>query len=163
MASIRDRLIDALFAALNSSTPAGAGTVPKPASLLVVEERLHPNEQSQLPVIGLYFEDEEPQPLEKQRYKAPTITNELGVELQYRALASVPGQAVQKPRKVIDPLYLWAMQQMGADESFGGLAMGIIPGPTKWLSKESNAIVAAAAQRFTIHYRTSRLNPSATS
>ncbi len=135
MASIRDRLIDALFAAMNGSA---LGAVPKPTGLLVTEERLHPNEQSQLPVIGLYFEDEEPEPLEKQRFKAPITQKALGVTLEYRALASMPAQAVQKPRKVIDPLYLW-------------------------LSKESDAIVAAAAQRITIHYRTARLNPSTTS
>lgn len=160
MASIRDRLIDALFAALNG---AALGPLTKPANLLVVEERLHPNEQSQLPVIGMYFEDEEPEPLAKQEFAAPLTKKKLGMALEFRALASVPGQAVQKPRKVIDPLYLWAMQQLGADEKFGGLAMGITEGPTKWLSKESNAIVAAAAQQFTIHYRTSRLNPSTTS
>jgi hypothetical protein len=160
MASIRDRLIDAIFAALNGSA---LGSVLKPANLLVVEERLHPNEQGQLPVIAIYFEDEEPEPLDKQKFAAPITQKKLGVVLEYRALASVPAQAVQKPRKVIDPLYLWAMQQLGTDEKFGGLAMGITEGPTKWISKESNAIVAAAAQSFTIHYRTSRLNPSTTS
>jgi hypothetical protein len=158
MASIRDRLIDALFAALNSNTPAGAGTVPKPAGLTVDEDRTHPVEEAQLPRIGIFFEDEEPITLEKQVFGAPTAQKLLGVTLEYRALAGS-----QPPRKAIDPLYLWAMQQMGADEKFTGLAMGIVEGPTKWLSKESDAIVAAAAQRFTIHYRTSRLNPSATS
>jgi hypothetical protein len=160
MASRRDQLIDALVAAVNS-TP--AGSVPRPAGLTVLEDRTHPSEEGQLPVIGIYFEDEEPVPLEKQVFRAPLTHKLLGVTLEYRALASVPGQPAQAPRKAIDPLYLWALQQLGADESFGGLAMGITEGPTKWLSKESDAIVAAAAQRFTIHYRTSRLNPSTTS
>jgi hypothetical protein len=163
MASIRDRLIDALFAALNSNTPAGLGTVPRPTGMTITEDRTHPIEEGQLPQIGIFFEDEEPITLEKQVFGAPMAQKLLGVTLEYRALASVPGQAVQKPRKTIDPLYLWALQQMGADERFTGLAMGIVEGPTKWLSKESDAIVAAAAQRFTIHYRTSRLNPSTTS
>lgn len=160
MASIRDRLIDALVAALKASP---AGSVSTPSGLTVIEDRTHPSEEGQLPVIALYFEDEEPIPLEKQNFRAPVTQKRLGVTLEFRGLASVPGQTPQAPRKVIDPLYLWAMQQWGADESFGGLAMGITEGPTKWLSKEADAIVAAAAEKFTIHYRTSRLNPSTTS
>jgi hypothetical protein len=155
MASIRDRLIDALFAALNGSA---LGAVPKPTGLTVSEDRTHPVEETQLPRIGLFFEDEDPEPLAKQKFQAPIVEKLLGFTLEYRAPAGT-----QPPRKAIDPLYLWAMQQMGADERFTGLAMGIIEGSTKWLSKESDAIVAAAAQRFTIHYRTSRLNPSTTS
>ena len=160
MASRRDQLVDALVAALNA---APAGSVPKPANLVITEDRTHANAEAQLPVIAVYFDDDAPITLDRQVFRAPIAQKILGVTFEYRALASVPGQAAVTPRKVIDPLYLWAMQQIAADETFGGLAMGLVEGPTKWLSKESDAIVAAAAQRITIHYRTARLNPSTTS
>lgn len=132
--------------------------MPKPTGLAVDEDRTHPVEEGQLPRIGLYFEDEEPEPLDKQKFKAPFVQKLLGVTLEYRAPAGT-----DPPRKAIDPLYLWTMQQWGADESFGALAMGIVEGQTKWISKENDSVVAAAAQKFVIHYRTSRLNPSTTS
>jgi hypothetical protein len=152
MSSIRDRLIDAVIAALSASGG--------PAGLTVIEDRTHPSEESQMPVIGVYFEDDEPIPLDKQHFRAPIVQKLVTVILEYRAIASA---TPVKPRKSIDPLYLWAMQQLGADETFRGLAMGIVEGPTKWISKEADSVVAAAAQKFTIHYRTSRLNPSTTS
>ena len=152
MASIRDRILEALLAALSASGG--------PAGLLVTEERTHPVQTEQLPLIGLYFDDEEPLPLDKQVFRAPVTQKLLRVTVEYRAAVGSP---ITAPRKAIDPLYLWTMQQLGADETFGGLAMGLTEGPTKWLSQEADAIVAAAAQTFIVHYRTARLNPSTTS
>lgn len=153
--SLRDQLLDAISSALSG---AALGGFSEPTGLTVIEDRTHPIEEDQLPQICFYPEDEAPEPLDKLKFKAPFVRKELVITLEYRAQVGS-----QVPRKAIDPLYLWTMQQLGADETFGTLAMGIVEGPTKWLSKESDALVAAAAQRFTIYYRTSRLNPSTTS
>ena len=75
-------------------------------------------------------------------------------ELRALATTSVP------PDAAIDPLYVWAVQQLMGNERFGGLAMGVTEGPMKWKSREADAIYAAADLRFVVHYRTNRLDPT---
>jgi hypothetical protein len=159
MASIRDRILDALCTALVAAPPSGG--VAMPAGLTLTQERSHPSDESQLPVLALYFEDEEPELLADVRFRAPLARKLLTVTVEYRALASSAGATPLAPRKAIDPLYVWVMQQIALDETLGGLAIEINEGPTKWISREGDDIVAAAAQKFTIFYRTARLNPSA--
>ncbi len=148
MASIREQIADAVIAALVD--PAG------PAGLNVHRERTRPIEQDKLPAILVYFEDEEPTPLEKQKFQAPLTQRHLGLVLEMRAVPS----AGQAPDEAIDPLYCWSVQQVMKDEKFGGLAMGVTEGPTKWMAKEADVIYAGAALHLTIHYRTSRLDPT---
>ena len=159
MASIRDRILDALCTALVAAAPAGG--VAMPAGLTLTQERTHPSDESQLPLIGLYFDDEEPELLADVRFRAPLARKLLTVTVEYRALASSPGVTAVVPRKAIDPLYVWVMQQIALDETLGGLAIEVNEGATKWISKEGDDIVAAAAQKLTIFYRTARLNPTA--
>ena len=118
-------------------------------------ERTRPIEQDKLPAILVYFEDDEPTPLEKQKFQAPLTQRHLNVVLEMRAVAS--GQA---PDEAVDPLYLWAVQQIMSNEKFSGLAMGVTEGPMKWTAKEADVIFAGAALHLVIHYRTSRLDPT---
>jgi hypothetical protein len=153
MSSIREQLAAQVVAALSAEP---AGDVEQPANLTVHRERTRPITQDNLPAILAYFEDEEPTPLAKQRFQAPIVERHLNLVLELR----VTPTADQSPDEAVDPLYLWAMQQVMVDEKFGGLAMGVTEGPMKWMATESDAIIAGAALHLIIHYRTSRLDPS---
>lgn len=156
MPSIREQIATALVAALDGEP---AGEVLKPIGLNVHRERTRPIAKETLPAILVYFEDEEPSPIAKLRFQAPSVERHLALVLEMRTVPI----GDQKPDEAIDPLYLWAMQQIGADERFGGLAMGVTEGPMKWTATEADVIVAGAALHLTVHYRTSRLNPSSAS
>jgi hypothetical protein len=156
MSSIREQIAAALVTALSGDEGA-AGNVPEPTSLNVHRERTRPVEADKLPAILVYFEDDEPTTLAKQRFQAPLTERHLNVVLEMRAVPD----AGKAPDEAIDPLYLWAMQQVMSDERFSGLAMGVTEGPMKWTAKEADVVVAGAALHLVIHYRTSRLDPSA--
>jgi hypothetical protein len=148
MSSIREQIAVAVIAVLQKS---GA-----PAGLTVHRERTRPITLDKLPAILAYFEDEEPTPLAKQRFQAPIVERHLNLVLELRTTPS----ADQSPDEAVDPLYLWAVQQIMANERFDGLAMGVTEGPMKWMAVESDVIFAGAALHLIIHYRTSRLDPS---
>jgi hypothetical protein len=151
MSSIREQIAAAIVAAVS-----GPGA---PAGLTVHRERTRPVENEQLPAILIYFEDEQPEPLAGQKFRAPLTERSLGVVAEIRVVPT-GGQA---PDEAADSLYVWLIQAVGADESFGGLAMGVTEGPVKWFSKEADAIYAGAAVHFIVHYRTKRLDPTAKS
>jgi hypothetical protein len=148
MPSIREQIAATVVDALQQP---GA-----PGGLTVHRERTRPIDQDHLPAILVYFEDDEPTPLEKQKFQAPLTQRHLNVVFEMRA---VP-QGGQAPDEAVDPLYLWAMQQIMADEKFTGLAMGVTEGPMKWMAKEADVVFAGATLHMTIHYRTSRLDPT---
>lgn len=153
MSSIRDRILDAVIAAISASGG--------PAGLTVVEDRTHSADLSQLPMIGCYAEDGDPEGV-GQDVRPPLVEKSITLTIEYRAAVPVPatGQQPEAPRKVIDQLYCWVMQRIALDETFGGLAMWVKEGPMKWLSKEGDTIVAAAAQKLTVFYQTKRLDPT---
>jgi hypothetical protein len=151
MSSIREQIAVAVLEVLQES---GA-----PAGLTVHRERTRPITKDKLPAILVYFEDDEPTPLAKQRFQAPLTERHLNLVLELRA---TPDED-QSPDEAVDPLYLWAVQQIMANERFGGLAMGVTEGPMKWMAVESDVIFAGAALHLIIHYRTSRLDPTAAS
>jgi hypothetical protein len=154
MSSIREQIAAAVVVALGG--PA-AGDISQPSGLNVHRERTRPIDADNLPAALVYFEDDEPTPLEKQKFQAPITQRHLNVAIELRVVPD-SGQA---PDEAVDPLYLWTMQQIMADEKFGGLAMGVTEGPMKWMAKEADVIFAGAALHLAIHYRTSRLDPSA--
>jgi hypothetical protein len=156
MSSIRKQLAAAVVTVLEADP---AGEVAQPGNLTVHRERTRPITQDKLPAILAYFEDEEPTPLAKQKFQAPIVERHLNLVLELRTTPIVD----QSPDEAVDPLYLWVMQQVMADERFGGLAMGVTEGPMKWMAVESDVVVAGAALHLIIHYRTSRLDPTAAS
>jgi hypothetical protein len=153
MNSIRERIVDAVIAVL-----AGPGTPQStpPPNLKVHRERSRPIAKDTLPAILVYCEDDEPTPLAKQRFQAPLTERHLNLVLELRTTPD----AGQKPDEAIDPLYVWAVQQMMANERFGGLAMGVTEGPMKWMATEADVVFAGAGLHLIIHYRTSRLDPT---
>jgi hypothetical protein len=148
MPSIREQIAAAVVSILQQP---GA-----PGGLTVHRERTRPVDQDHLPAILVYFEDEEPTPLEKQKFAAPLTQRHLNVVLEMRA---VP-QGGQAPDEAVDPLYLWAVQQIMQNEKFSGLALGVTEGPMKWTAKEADVVFAGAALHLCVHYRTSRLDPT---
>ena len=156
MSSIRDQIADAVVNALEGPAK---GNVPQPPGLTVHGERTRPLAKDKLPATLVYFEDEEPTPFAKQKFQAPLTERHLNLVLELRAIPD----AGQRTDSAVDPLYLWAVQQIMADERFGGLAMGVTEGTTKWMATEADVVFAGAALHMVIHYRTSRLDPSAAS
>jgi hypothetical protein len=150
-ASIREGIFAALIAALS-----GAGG---PAGLTVHRERTRPIELDSLPAIMIYAEDEQPKPLGGQSYRAPLTERQLSIAVECRAL----GTASVSPDAALDPIVVWAMKTILANEAFGGLANGVEEERTVWSSREGDLPVAAAAVHFTIKYRTSRLDPTSAS
>ena len=159
--SIREQIIIAAVAALSVSTVTKRdGTVvSKPDGLTIHRERTRAIENDSLPAIMLYDDDDPPKPLAQQTYRAPLTEHQLSAALELRA----QGSSGVSPDAALDPLYVWAILTMGADETFGGLANGIEEGATTWSSREGDVPIASAKLRITIRYRTSRLDPTSKS
>jgi hypothetical protein len=147
MSSIREQVAAAVVTAVSSGGPTG---------LTVHRERTRPIEKEQCPAILLFFEDEIPETLAGQKFKAPLTERCLNLTAEIRAIPAA-GQAVDE---AVDDLYVWLMQALSADETLGGLAMGITEGAVKWFSKEADVIYAGAAVHLSVHYRTKRLDPT---
>jgi hypothetical protein len=152
--SIRERIAAALVAALGAAqTPDGYAA---PAGLTVHRERTRPIEVDSLPAILVYFEDDPPRAFDKQQFRSPLAERDVAVALECRA----QGSASASPDEALDPVLVWAVKAGFADETFGGLAMGAREGKANWRSRELDVPVAAATLRFSIRYRTSRLDPT---
>jgi hypothetical protein len=147
-ASIREQILTAIVATLGA---AGA-----PAGLTVHRERTRPIESDSLPAVMVYAEDDVPKPFAAQNYRSPLTERQLGVVLECRAQGSLT-TAVDV---ALDPIAIWATQQMFADVSFGGLANEVEEGRSAWQSREGDLPVASCAIHFTVRYRTSRLDPT---
>jgi hypothetical protein len=161
MASIREQIIGAAVAALSvaSITKRDGSVVSKPTGLTIHRERTRPIEIDSLPAIMMYNDDDPPKPLAQQTFRAPLTEHQLLAALELRA----QGSAGVSPDAALDPLYVWAILALGADETFGGLASGIEEGRTAWSSREGDVPVAAAKLSITVRYRTSRLDPTSKS
>jgi hypothetical protein len=151
--TIREQIMVAIETALNAS---GAR---KPAGLTVHRERTRPLETDSLPAIMIYAEDDQPKPLSGQTYRAPLTERQLGVVAECRAA----GALATPPDTALDPVLIWAYQQIFKDETFGGLANSVEENRTVWSSKEGDLPIAAASIHLTVKYRTSRLDPSSKS
>lgn len=149
-ASIREQIAVAVVAALSA-----AG---RPTGLTVHRERTRPIETDALPAILVYFEDDAaPKPFDGQKYRSPLVKRSVQISLQCRAA----GSQGLPPDAALDPITVWATQRMFADETFGTLAIGVEEGRTEWKSREGDIPVAAATIRFSIDYRTARIDPTA--
>lgn len=153
--TIRERIIAAVVAALGASqTPDGFA---RPSGLTVARESTRPIETDSLPSIFVYFEDDAPKPFDAQKFRSPYAERSLSLAMDCRAAASQSVSADQ----ALDPVIAWAFKAGFADETFGGLALGAEEGKTTWKSREADMAIAAATIRFSIRYRTSRLDPTA--
>lgn len=149
--SIREQIAAAVVASLS-----GSGG---PAGLTVHRERTRPIETDSLPAILVYFEDDSaPKPFDGQKYRSPLVKRSVQLALQCRAQGNPPATP---PDLALDPIIVWATQRMFADETFGTLAIAVEEGRAEWKSREGDIPVAAATIRFSIEYRTARIDPTA--
>lgn len=132
------------------------GSVAIPPGLSVHRELTRPLTDDQLPAIAVYTEDDAPVPILGQRYGSPILERQLIVSIEYRALGTLD----ISPDTELDPVIVWGTVQIVANERFNGLASGVTEGKTTWLSKEADQRYSAASQQWTIHYRTSRQDPT---
>jgi len=146
--SIREQIISALAALLEAE---GA-----PEGLTVHRERTRPIEADALPALLVYSEDDEPATTDRQTFRSPLVERSLHVIVEARARVTSPLSLDQ----ALDPLLVWAAQQIMQNETMGGLAIGAIEGKANWISKEADVVLAAAVANYHIRYRTSRLDPT---
>jgi hypothetical protein len=150
VSSIREQIMVALVAALDTGGPSG---------LTVHRERTRAIEVDSLPAIMIYADDDVPKTLGQQVYAAPLTERQFSLALECRA----QGSTSVSPDEALDPVLVFAAQTVLANEQFGGLASGVEEGRTVWSSREGDAPIATAKLNFTIRYRTSRLDPTSKS
>ena len=149
MPSIRLQIFEQIAVLLNATG--------KPTTLKTVShERTHPIETADLDAILIYADDDAPKPLAGQEYKAPLTERQLSIICECRAL----GTESITPEQALDPLLVWTLQQIIGNETFDGLANGVVEQRTVWLSREGEKPIAAAAIHFTVKYRTARADPT---
>jgi hypothetical protein len=140
-----------------SAIVATLGAAGAPAGLTVHRERTRPIEIDSLPAILVYAEDApKPKPWGEQNYRAPLVERQVLLRLECRA----EGTSSTAVDVALDPITVWATQQMLKDVSFGGLANEVVEENTAWQSREGDLPIASCAIHFTVKFRTSRLDPT---
>lgn len=137
MASIRDQILDAVVAALNTATPAG---VPQAA-----RHRLTPYELANLPAIDVA-------PIEEQAEGIGPRLNPSAVKrtLRFKVRCWARGDA---PEVAADAMVSWATKVL-AGNRLGGLAHGIEEVGTSWTDDVSNDVFGVAEVEFIAQYQT---------
>lgn len=149
--SVRQQIVQAAQAALNTAATIPAGLQSKPANFTAMRERMYPIEKSKLPAAILYSEDDVPR----------HIGGESGYSIERSVALAVEARAWGSPSDLaLDPVIVWITQRFFADETFGGLATRVIEGRTVWSIKTGDDPIAAATIHFSIKYRTSRTDPT---
>lgn len=141
MASVDLQLTDLVLAALRAS---GA-----PTGLTVHESQNRPIEQDELPAIVVYPQGEAP--VDQDEMDDGSYC-ELPLVLECRAKGD-PGH------RAVDPIYLWAVRQMMADQEWSGLAAHTDFTGKQWAEEASDAVYGRIALFFTLKFWTSETDP----
>lgn len=139
MATIREQIINAAVAAVNSGAPSG---VPQ-----CVRTVMQPSEQDQLPTITVFPFREEIDNLKTGRW-GPLIVRTLYLRFVIYASGNPADGA-------LDPIVEWVSRQLGGS-NLGGLAQDAVEHELTWQYDEGNFAVAAVAMDFRITYQTLR-------
>jgi hypothetical protein len=126
------------------------GPIPMPAGLTVDRYRLREIRPETLPHISLY-------PITADPRNTGGGTEET-VEIKLPLFAK-PG-ATETVDQALDPLWLWANQQLLTDQSLGGLALRIAPSPRIWSANLAQAPFGDLDCHFLITYRHSAADPT---
>ena len=144
--SITERIIGAICAALQSRGG--------PSGLTVDRERRRAIDAAQLPNISVYPTTEQATRPHGSR-TSPAVQRVLGIDVRLRAAGD---------SSATDPLRLWAVQQIMADPSLGGLALDVEEGSTEWETEEgTEGKIEAAICTFQVTYVTARASLAASS
>lgn len=100
---------------------------------------------------GNFFPVEEPSKLDGKE-------NESNLTLAVAAIVLISQDPVDE---ALDPILIWAEQQIMADDKLGGLCVSIQKTGTKWVMAEKGAEQCAGVMRFDINYRTALTDTTA--
>lgn len=139
MASVRERIVDAVVAALNAPG--------KPAGLTVHRSRTRPIDKDRLPAMVVYLATED-----VGDHAAIAVMRTLRIRVECRVTGDPPDT-------VLDEHVTWAVKALKADEKLGGLAVRINEVRTVWDAAERDKVYAAAATEFEIEYATAYNDP----
>jgi hypothetical protein len=152
-ASIREQIIEAALAALNTSTPTG---VPQADRL-----RMEPYQLADMPAMVVMPLREEVEPLKDGRWGPlvnRTLTLRIACYAYGDAIGTVGGQTADKK---IDPLLTWADAALDSNQ-FGGLANDSLPALIEWQYAAEDQPFTVALADYRIMYQTKRADATAT-
>lgn len=138
-----------MFNAVNSQTPATTvqNPVARPSNLSVNRERRRPVEVSELPLISIYPVREDVKRATENR-RVQLVERDLEVHV----LCRVGGNS-----SFNDPLRIWAVQQIMADQTLGGVAIEIQEESTDWNpDDDSSTDYDSADLKFRVRFQTNR-------
>jgi len=135
MATKRESIMQALFAALSGTT--GVGT-------RIYRSRVEPVARAESPALVLEAVSNVP----SQNTSLPTLDHVLTVRVVVIVRANVPDQAS-------DPIVESLHGKLVADLSLGGLAIDVQPGPTEFTLEQADTPVGIIYCTYRIQYRTS--------
>lgn len=143
MASLREQILEHVAAALRADGPG------RPAGLTVHRSRHRPIDKDALPAQCVYLvrEDVAPSPDGK-------AARELTFAVESRATGAVPDTA-------LDELLTWAVRQLLADATVGGICWRIEEKSTEWDAVAADKVLAAARTLFQASYHTLETDPEA--
>lgn len=139
MATIREQILAAAVAALNSGAPAG---VPQ-----CVRTQMLNTEQAQLPAMTLFPYREEVQNDKTGRW-GPVVTRTMYMRVVIYGQGQIADQSC-------DAILAWVTQTLSGQQ-FGGLANDTREHESAWQYNETNFAVAAVAVDFLVDYQTLR-------
>lgn len=135
MATKRESIMQALFAALSGTT--GVGT-------RIYRSRVEPVARAESPALVLEAVND----VVEQNTCLPTLDHTLTVRVVVIVRANVPDQAS-------DPIVQSLHGKIVADLSLGGLAIDVQPGPTEFTIEQADTAVGVIYCTYRIQYRTS--------
>lgn len=156
MATIREQIIEAITAAVNTGAPSGFPNC--------VRTLMQPFESAQLPNLTCFPFRESVDSRHSSGRFGPLVTRDLylrflvfgmgQVENTDESLPYIPGD------QSVDAIIARLVQVLLADVTLGGLASSITEHECNWSYDEGNYLVAAAALDFKIEYQTLRVDPT---
>lgn len=143
MSSLREQIIQAALALLNTSPPSG---VPQ-----TTRARVQPYDPSELPAMTIKSLRNEGQN-EKEGRWGYFIQNTFSLRMEFY----VAGDAADE---LIDPMYVWAVQQLGAQQ-FGSLAQDCYEGIMEWEYADQDLPYAKATLDFRVEFNSLKKDPT---
>jgi hypothetical protein len=145
MQSIRDRIVDAAIAAINTGAPAG---MPK-----ADDSRMEPYKPEELPSINVFELLEEDSNEAHDGRWGPLLERVMTLRVEMRT-------AGDPPRKALDAMYCWVAQQLG-NQQFGRLCDQCIESRHEWQNAAADQPYTLLLTDFRISFSTLKGDPTA--
>ena len=151
MASRRDQILAAVASKLGSAT---VGGFTKPTGLVVSRFRTRPTDKTTTRSIALYPMAEASVRVGQNRSRL--TEHRLTVRCECRAV----GGSGETADQALDPILLWVVQSLFADESLGGLTSSLEETACQWDADEADEIYAVAWKDVTATFAALANDPS---